>query len=172
MKSKTVRIPIVADYSEKEMLIAGVKKEDMGVIPIGSRKVPVIYVDVPEEQASALKSLTWAETNYDRDKRRRCAAGKGDLTLDGFELDLEDHNAEDPLQKIINNEALDFTNEIIAYLESLDPLYAVIFKERLDGNFNKSDIAKKIGKTVPTGHRWVKRVEELVQEFYEMRNNL
>lgn len=32
----------------------------------------------------------------------------------------------------------------------------MIFKEKLDGNFNKSDIAKKIGKTVPTGHRWEK----------------
>ena len=177
---KVVTIPVPANYlvdekNQKEdevWLIAGVKKEQIRNMTFGGVKIPVFFIEVPEEQAKELLSLTWAEFNYDRAKRKRSADGNGDLMLDYFEVDIEDPNAEDPLQNVIDKEALDTIDEIISYLESLDPLYAVIFKERLNGNFNKSDISKKIGKPVPTGHRWVKKVEELVQEFYELRDNL
>ena len=182
---KVVKIPVPANYvtdgkkeNEKDenyyecWLIAGIKKDQIRIMTYGGIKIPVFFIEVPEEQAKELLSLTWAEFNYDRAKRKRSADGNGDLMLDYLEVDIEDPNAEDPLQNVIDKEALDTIDEIISYLESLDPLYAVIFKERLNGNFNKSDISKKIGKPVPTGHRWVRKVEELVQEFYELRDNL
>lgn len=181
---KVVTIPVPANYvvdqknvnDDEVWLIAGVKKEQIRNMTFGGVKIPVFFIEVPEEQAKELLSLTWAEFNYDRVKRRRSADGISDLMLDYLEVDIEDPNADDPLQNIIDRESSEkaekVTREIIEYLESKNPVYADIFRERLNGNFNKSDISKKIGKTVPTGHRWVNKVEELVQEFYEVRNNL
>ena len=182
---KVVRIPVPASYvtdgkkeNEKDekyyecWLIAGVKKKDFAFLTIGERKIPVFYIDVPEEQAKDLLSFTWAEFNYDKARRRRIAAGCLDLRLDEMEFDMVDTNAEDPLQHIFDREALGLIDDIIKYLEDINPVFGTIFKELLDGNFNKSEISRKIHKPDATGRRWVDKVISLAREFYEERNKL
>ena len=179
---KVVRIPVPANYvtngkKEKESgeyyecwLIAGVKKEDVAILTVGERKIPVFFIDVPADQAKELVSFTWAEFNFDKAKRRRIAAGCLDLRLDEMEVDMVDANAEDPLQHILDREALCLIDDIIKYLESINPIFGTIFKELLDGNFNKSEISRKIHKPDATGRRWVDKVISLAREFYEERN--
>ena len=171
-EKKLKKIPVPANYSEKDMLIAGIKESDMATLSYGGKRIPVFYIYVPEDQADALLSLTWAEFNYDKQKRRRSAAGIGDLQLDEIEVDLEDTGSEDPLQALIDKEALDLTEELIEYLENKHEHFGEIFRQRLEGNFNKREIARRLGLPKTTVRRWIDEVVELAQEYYEMRNSL
>ena len=169
-EKKTVIIPVPAHYM-KDMMIAGVKKEDLKTMWFGDFEMTVFFTEVPKEKAKALLSLTWAEVNFDKPKRRRMKAGIIDCE---FTPEMDESIAsecfDDPLQLVIDKDAIRESEKMIEYLESIHEYYGEIFRERLNNNFNCEIIAAKIGKPKATVWRWSNKVTTLAIEYY-FRNN-
>ena len=169
-EKKTVTIPVPAHYMTESM-IAGVKKEDLRTMWFGDFEMTVFFTEVPRELAKDLLSLTWAEVNFDKPKRRRMKAGIIDCEFTS-EMDeaIASECFEDPLQLIFDKEAFTESQKMIDYLEGIHEHYGEIFRERLNGNFNCEIIAAKIGKSKATVWRWSNKVTSLAIDYY-FRNN-
>ena len=167
---KTVTIPVPAHYVTDTM-IAGVKKEDLRTMWFGDFEMTAFFTEVPAELAKDLLKLTWAEVDFDKPKRRRLAAGIKDCELTAeMECMLISEFYEDPLQLIIDKEAIRDSQKMITYLESVHEHFGEIFRERLNGNFNCEIISERTGVPKATVWRWSNRVTELAIKYYFKKN--
>ena len=116
--------------------------------------------------------LFYAEFDYDKPKRRRYAAGIEEFGLEDLLVDLEDENAVDPLQLIIDAEEEAMLDELLEYLESKHEYFGAIFQERYDGNLNRRDIARKLELPKSSVRDWFDKITELAVEFYVAKNVL
>lgn len=165
-ENKTVTIPVPAHYVSDTM-IAGVKFEDLKTMWFGDFEMTVFFTEVPKEKAKDLLSLTWAEVDFDKPKRRRMKAGIIDCEFTA-EMDeaIPSECFADPLQFVIDKEAIRESEKMIEYLESIHEHYGEIFKERLNGNFNGRQMERNLGICEASIRRWNREVTKLAIEYY------
>ena len=165
-EKKTVTIPVPAHYVTDTM-IAGVKKEDLRTMWFGDFEMTVFFTDVPAEKAKGLLSLTWAEVDFDKPKRRRLKAGIKDCELTAeMECMIPSECFEDPLQLIIDKEAIRESEKMIGYLESIHKHYGEIFKKRLYGTFSSRELARILNVPETNIRRWNSEVTKLAVKYY------
>ena len=165
-----VTVPVVVDYDTSAGHIAGVDPSKLKTLSFGGISKKVIFMEVPKEQADAIKKLTWAEFDFDKPKRRRYGVGIEEYCFEDLIIDIPDINADDPLQAIINREEEAMFDELAVYLESKHEHFGEIFRERLEGNLNRREIARKLGLPKSSVRDWFDRITELAIEFYNMKN--
>jgi hypothetical protein len=165
-EKKTVTIPVPAHYVTDTM-IAGVKKEDLRTMWFGDFEMTVFFTDVPVEKAKGLLSLTWAEVDFDKPKRRRLKAGIKDCELTAeIECMIPSECFEDPLQLIIDKEAIEESRKLIDYLESIHKHYGEIFRERLRGTFSGREMERNLGVCEANIRRWNREITKLAMQYY------
>ena len=165
-EKKTVTIPVPAHYVTDTM-IAGVKKEDLRTMWFGDFEMTVFFTDVPVEKAKGLLSLTWAEVDFDKPKRRRLKAGIKDCELTAeIESMIPSECFEDPLQLIIDKEAIRESKKLINYLESIHEHYGEIFRERLRGTFSGREMERNLGICEASIRRWNIEVTKYAMQYY------
>ena len=164
-EKKTVRIPVPAEYA-KDTMIAGVKKDELKIMWFGEIPMRVFFTEVPADQAKALLSLTWAEVDYDKPERRRKEKGIIDCDISSVEAVLESDGRDDPLQFIIDNEAIIESQKMIDYLEGVHEHFGDIFRERLNGSFSSREMERNLGIPETSIRRWSKEVTRLAMDYY------
>lgn len=165
-----VTVPVVVDYDYNEGHIAGVNPSNIKTITFGGISKRVIFTEVPQDQKQDYMKLFYAEFDFDKPKRRRYAAGIEEFGFEDLLVDLEDENAEDPLQRIIDAEEEEMLDKLLEYLEGKHKYFGAIFQERYDGNLNRREIARKLDLPKSSVRDWFDRITELAAEFYEMKN--
>jgi len=165
-EKKTITIPVPAHYLTDSM-IAGVKKEELRTMWFGDFEMTAFFIEVPTEMAKDLLKLTWAEVDFDKPKRRRQKAGLGDCEFTAeMEEALPDESCEDPLQLIIDKEAVKESEKVIGYLEDIHKHYGEIFRERLSGTFSIREMERNLGISEANVRRWNKEVTRLAMKYY------
>lgn len=165
-EKNTVTIPVPAHYMTDTM-IAGVKKEDLRTLYFGDFEMTAFFTEVPREKAKGLLSLTWAEVDFDKPKRRRMKAGIIDCE---FTPEMDESIASecftDPLQFVIDKESIEQSEELVDYLERVHEHYGEIFSERLNGTFSTREMERNLGIPETNIRRWSAEVTRLAMEYY------